>query len=718
MKDISIVVAAHAEGLIAHKTLLSVKQAVQELEKAGKTYEIIATLDKPSPETMHYFATQQLLPVKTLVLAYGELASSRNHGIQEARGKHIALLDADDLVSRNWFVEGLQKVDDQTVVHTEYSINFGESSIIWHKKNSLDKRHEALRNVDANQWDSALIAQRQLLKKYPFQANQNGLAPEDWHFNCQTLAAGVRHIVAPRTILYVRRKEISMMTEQAASKNALHYTDLLDISYFHSIPATTIEQIKSAETHKTPAKNASVRSKALKTAKIAYRHSQRVPGLRKIARHLKNQAPPTQLHSSLDLPDWLLGDWKHMHQIEKALFPDKETLARTIFYDSNMYELGICYWQLVKHIKKPPTYILFVPYLIKGGADLVAINYANSIARLDPKQRVLVVATEPITSTWAEKLDSTVDFMPFGEICNGLPLQIQLDILTKVIVQSKARTLHNIHSHKAFLMLSRFKLFSSNTFTILSSAFCDDEDKQGRISGHVHSGLPLVYSIVDKILTDNARIAQQLVHEYGYDLKKFATHYQPTYLPASSYNPKGEPFRILWASRVSKQKRPDILLSVARELASAKNIIIDAYGVLEEGYTDEFFSDTPNVHYKGGFNGLQSILDDQDYQMFLYTSERDGIPNIILEAASRGLPIVGPDVGGIGEVVQGKFLVESTTDVRGYSQQILSTSKHPAILEEESKRLLYLVETRHSQEQSDTFIQREVIPRLIPPQEL
>jgi glycosyltransferase involved in cell wall biosynthesis len=37
--------------------------------------------------------------------------------------------------------------------------------------------------------------------------------------------------------------------------------------------------------------------------------------------------------------------------------------------------------------------------------------------------------------------------------------------------------------------------------------------------------------------------------------------------------------------------------------------------------------------------------------LFLYTSNFDGLPNVLIEAAAAGLPIVSSDVGGIRELL-------------------------------------------------------------------
>src|SRR5204863_6311963 len=58
----------------------------------------------------------------------------------------------------------------------------------------------------------------------------------------------------------------------------------------------------------------------------------------------------------------------------------------------------------------------------------------------------------------------------------------------------------------------------------------------------------------------------------------------------------------------------------------------------------------PNIRLMGVYDGFDELpLDDVDF--LLYTSGWDGIPNVVLEGAQSGLPIVASAVGGVPEVV-------------------------------------------------------------------
>jgi glycosyltransferase involved in cell wall biosynthesis len=123
--------------------------------------------------------------------------------------------------------------------------------------------------------------------------------------------------------------------------------------------------------------------------------------------------------------------------------------------------------------------------------------------------------------------------------------------------------------------------------------------------------------------------------------------------------------RLLWASRVSAQKRPELVAAIAAALRRVyPDMVLEVYGQIEEAYKKHALFDVPGVKYRGSFDGFDSLPID-NFDAFIYTSYFDGLPNVVLEALGAGLPVIAPDVGGIAEaVVDGDtgFLVPDLVD--------------------------------------------------------
>jgi glycosyltransferase involved in cell wall biosynthesis len=148
-----------------------------------------------------------------------------------------------------------------------------------------------------------------------------------------------------------------------------------------------------------------------------------------------------------------------------------------------------------------------------------------------------------------------------------------------------------------------------------------------------------------------------------------------------------------------------LLLKIGMSLArTLPEVRIDVFG---SGVLDSFdpkrFKGCDNISYRGPYNGFESLR-TADYGAFLYTSSFDGLPNVILEAMAAGLPVIAPDVGGIGEAVTSEtgFLVENSADddvlVEGYISAIKTLYDERTDVETKRRNALKLLGERHSEE--------------------
>ncbi|KAA1426294.1 glycosyltransferase family 4 protein [Nocardioides antri] len=139
----------------------------------------------------------------------------------------------------------------------------------------------------------------------------------------------------------------------------------------------------------------------------------------------------------------------------------------------------------------------------------------------------------------------------------------------------------------------------------------------------------------------------------------------------------GLPVRVLWAGRFDRQKRFDLVVDIAR---LRPDLEICAWGkpVLEDIDLDP--DDLPpNIRLMGVYDGFDQLpLDEVDF--LLYTSGWDGIPNVVLEGAQSGLPIVASAVGGVPEVVTPEtgYPVAEVDDPAAYVAAIEALLADPA----------------------------------------
>lgn len=670
--DLSIIVAAHHEGLIAHKTMLSILRATAALEPGS--FEIIVTIDNGDKETIDYFeryANDDSVCIYQI--SFGDLALSRNFGIKKARGTAVATVDADDLVSKNWFSSGIKLLADnpRSVLHTKYSVNFGTKDIVWEKFDSSSKARDAINMVQANRWDSAIITSKSVLEQFLYMPNLDGYGSEDWHFNSETLAADIPHRVVPETVLFVRRKDVSLMTQQADNRSTVRYTHLLDFSYVSSLSPVKNNfdnQITSLHTPHHLTKR--LRRHLMAALRRIHTHAKRSSTYAHLYATLRpRKALPNGSSASDRFPTWLVEEWRSMHMVEKEVFPSYELLANIELYNSEMYEYGNVFLELAKQSGDSLDYLMLVPYLTRGGGELLALRYITVLKEQHPEWSIGIMTTESGDNSWKNRLPENVHFIDFGSLTSSYSDDSKLQLLARFIVQSKTSRLHIAQSNIGYKLAKSYQKLLK-PLRVYCFAFCEDQDTEGRISGYIHSGLPGSYTTIDSIISDNQRVVDDLVEQYAFDANKFHVHYQPIDLPSRPYDKQSASSKtILWASRIAKQKRPDLVIEIAKLLPPG--VKIDMFGSFQEGYTEAIF-DYPAIHYRGGFDGLGSI-DPSPYAAFLYTSENDGVPNILLEATSLGLPIIASDAGGIGEFIKDNetgLLIHDCNNPKAYYEAI------------------------------------------------
>ncbi|MEO5690817.1 MAG: glycosyltransferase [Candidatus Saccharimonadales bacterium] len=652
--DLSIIVTAHNEGLIAHKTMLSIFQAVNKLENTK--WEIIVSLDNGTADTLNYFKSLvKERGIKLLEVSFRDLSMSRNNAVAEACGAFVTFIDADDLMSADWLSSGLRlaRTHNDAVIHPEYSVTFGDDNLIWQKRNSGSHDFDTLCLIDNNLWDSPCLAAREIFLNHPYHPNGNGFGYEDKKFNCDILASKLTHLVAPRSILFVRRKNSgSMLRTAIADRATVAKNHLLSYESISSIDLAQYEALHSQKETRTRSSMQIAKQTGKVILKKIHNRAKKNESYLKVIQPLRERR---QAKINVELKntyqDWMISTWRDIHKIDNTVFPAKELLKHLSWYNSDRPDPGICYAKLIQSFSKQPDTLFFVPHLIKGGADMVFINYSNELKSIYPDWNIAMLQTESKESVWQNKVSEQIDFVNLFDLFETLDNDTQHRLLATLVTQNDIKRIIIGNSQLAYDFVSKYQsLIKTLDISIYCFAFGEEFDEEGRLWGHIHTGIPKIYPVIYRIITDNENTVNKLSHEYAFDRARFAMHYQPTRAalkPAVQNDQK--PLRILWASRVCKQKRPDIIKAISNELDQSQ-YSIDAWGQLEEGLTAHYFDDS-NVHYRGSFNGINT-LPISDYDIYIYTSEGDGVPNVLQEITASGLPIIASNVGGIREFIK------------------------------------------------------------------
>lgn len=230
---ITAVVTAHNEGRLLNDSLASVEASFREAVRFFplEEYSILCILDNADQKTTRTaseFVSQWNL--STVRVDYRELSKSRNHAIRHLSSDVIAFLDADDLWGSSWVtgVLSLLTVDGcpPVVVHPELNYFFGTgfSSRVSHTMShpdqieSPDFTHEI---IFSNPWTALSAAKRETYLDHPFRPNSLdlGIGYEDWSFNADIAASKITHVVAPKTVHFIRESGRTSMKSKMARED-------------------------------------------------------------------------------------------------------------------------------------------------------------------------------------------------------------------------------------------------------------------------------------------------------------------------------------------------------------------------------------------------------------------------------------------------------------------------------------------------------------------
>lgn len=217
--DISIILTAHREGLLAGATGRSAQAAMYHAAQAGLTCETIVVLDRADILTGQILREIFGTRARFVETDYGDPGQARNQGVDEAQGICSAFLDGDDLWSENWLSAAwtLSAQRPDAVFHSACNLVFGQRRLLfWHADSETELCERAYMSW-LNYWDAMSFSRTRLYRDFPFKANdlKQGFGHEDWHWNAVTLAQGIAHKPVPGTMHFKRARQDSQMSRVA-----------------------------------------------------------------------------------------------------------------------------------------------------------------------------------------------------------------------------------------------------------------------------------------------------------------------------------------------------------------------------------------------------------------------------------------------------------------------------------------------------------------------
>lgn len=604
------------------------------------------------------------------------------------------VIEEGSLVSTSWISDALSVAitGKDSIIHTRLTI-LREINCIWEKVDStVDTPLISL--PIRNQWDLPFITASD---------NLHDLNPihDLWLFNQETLARNIEHIAIPESI------HISRSLPEQSNSGPIAHSSLYESKRYKNLSST--EHSDSVDKRQKDVFDISkIKEKLrkshvwMKTHSRAYK-SVAMPLLRAIDKKVVSKK----------IPDWALKDWIELHSLDRTTFPTRDILHSLSSYSADEFVAGNVFMSLNEQLSSAPDYIFMSQHMMKGGGDKVVLNYVNTLRELRPDWTIALLITEPFVNNWKDRVPNDVAYIDFGNAASNVRQDLKHLLLARITVQSKTRRFMLAMTPFGFEMVEKYpNVFSRDKYQIDSVAFCSDVDSYGRTWGIHFFGIPETFESLHGIYTDNQKVIDETLGLEPLMRDRFTVHYQPVHyklLSPKVHKKKGESLNILWASRIAKQKRPDIVTSIARAIENTDHHI-DMYGNLEDGFSEHDLSGISSLSYCGGFDGFDTLPLD-DYDALLYTSSFDGVPNILLEATAMGLPIIAPNVGGVSEFIKDHktgLLIDNIEDVAQFSKAISFLSMNPDKARKMVQAAQKLLKSQHSYNNFSSAVERDL----------
>lgn len=400
--------------------------------------------------------------------------------------------------------------------------------------------------------------------------------------------------------------------------------------------------------------------------------------------------------SEVCTPSFILEDAKELAQIEPTIHPNFYCYPNKVPVNTPPCINGKLFADVIRDYSTNYDLVLLTNWVNIGGADKVVSIFANTAAKL--KKKVLVIATEAIEDSRPTLLSENVDYFSFMSRLLNLQKTVSNEyFLTQFLLHIKAQNIHCINSKKGY---DCFKTYGtaliSNKSHLFVSYFGNEQIGDGTEYGFVEDYLQCLDTIVEKNCCDNEAKPILWEEKYGVPLSHWTVVYNPVdrsevELPINAGN------KILWASRFVPDKNIDLLLQIAKSLPDKK---FDVYGPIDmrDPYVRSIqheLNKLQNVTIKGTFKKWSDLV-VSDYKLFLFTSKFEGLPNVILEAAASGLPIVGSRVGGVEDFLTEKTGYPVDNNLSSFIDAINSIFSNPSESTTRAKNAYELINKRHS----------------------
>ncbi|MBE5024541.1 glycosyltransferase family 4 protein [Olsenella sp. DSM 107455] len=713
--SITIVVVAHDEGLASFKTWVSLECAFDCLKGSLHFWDVFVVAHQCDETTLRGL---RIFTDKGAILCECDrfsLGATLNKVIDGSKSDYIGLLRASDLITSNTISDVLDLEDDgrSVIWHPEAVVEFGTDvwkHLIWLQPevgNIVEDRLVALRR---NPWPGPMFGKRNVFRLIRFVEDVDYLGYVHHAFVADSLAKGICHEAVSETAAFHRILKDEDYCYHYPSSAVCPRNGLMD--YWATPLNNPADAFEGLYSQGAPANAVADASGPSLVKRVGLRIGWK---LRELLFDGGDRSSDIRRESSASsrLPGWLINAWKAMNAVDNHLWPTEDAVyAADVLLHAPTY-LDLMFAEAFHRLAGGVAAnldLLFFTYdpLGAGGTEKVLARYATALHVLHPSWRLAVMRSKPESFPYSVPGDCA--FVDFFGVSDGMDEQERLLLMDRLIAYLSPGRLFCFFAGWALgdfsyrWVRSRIEYLLHKSIKVYPALFMNEAvpaSERGRLLNLADPFLREIEPVITRIVTDNKMIRQQALSLNPFTPSQIVVHYQPADegdCHAISGERSDGRLRVLWASRLAPQKRPDIVRQIGLALDGRDDqaISISVFG-REQGISSSIFADVKSVRYERPFAGFNDLPVDE-FDVFLYTADTDGLPNILLEAVRAGLPIVASNDGGVGE-----FIVDGITgalveieDIDGYVRALEFVRDNPQKASEWVTNARCMVATRHS----------------------
>ncbi len=335
------------------------------------------------------------------------------------------------------------------------------------------------------------------------------------------------------------------------------------------------------------------------------------------------------------------GTWPESFRVKIPPFASEERNANMIAINALQQELGL----------KTAEFVICVNRIRWGSGRRIEGHMCHALSANIPSDRIVVLTTEDGGRPPPGRFPDGVRLVDVSASLKTLGQAQRERMLTELLRSLQPTTIVNINSRLLWDAMDTYGNALAERSKLIGCFLCTEQNALGLASGYLTQMPTRHASYLNAIITDSKSLEEELkqrfqISDVGPQIMSLPMP-APQDIPAASLPDNKRP-QVFWAGRFDRQKRPQIVIELAR---SMKDVDFHMWG---EAVTDDHLSQEiakiTNLKLYEPYKRITDLpLDNAD--AWLYTSGWDGVPGQLLEVAMAAVPIVGTLVGGTGEVI-------------------------------------------------------------------